>query len=71
MVDSGLKADLLEKLPLISKGVDLGASFVGKLQDMVDRMESAIDNASGAIDAKRALIQQAIFEPSVRAERRF
>ncbi|MEQ1825436.1 MAG: LamG-like jellyroll fold domain-containing protein, partial [Pirellula sp.] len=62
MVDSGLKSDLLEKLPLISNGLDLGSSFVGKLQNMVDQLETTINNATGTIDAKRASIQQTIFD---------
>ncbi len=40
MVESGLKADLLTKLPLIGEGIDLSGSFVGKLNAMVTELES-------------------------------
>gem|GEM_PF-4127407 len=61
MVESGLKSDLLEKLPLIGEGLDVGASFIGKLRNMVDQLEVTINNASGSIDAVQSHVQQTIF----------
>ena len=60
-IESGLKSDLLEQLPLIGEGVDLGQSFVGDLRGVVDQIETVLQTADDAIDSVISRIQQEIF----------
>ncbi len=62
VVESGMKADLLEKLPLIGSGLNLSASFIGKLRTMVDQLETLTNSASGSLDALKGGVQQKIFD---------
>ena len=62
MIESGLKSDLLEKLPLIGNGLDLNNSFLGKLRTMVDRLDGLLSSASGALDALRGQVQNVIYD---------
>ncbi len=61
LIESGLKSDLLEKLPLIGEGLDLGATFIGKLKTMIDQLEDLLDTASGSVNALQSQIQSTIF----------
>ncbi len=61
MIESGMKSDLLEKLPLIGSGVDLTGSFVGKLRTMINQLDSVVSSTNGSIEAVRASVQQSIF----------
>ncbi|MCA9125996.1 MAG: DNRLRE domain-containing protein, partial [Planctomycetales bacterium] len=61
-VEAGLTSDLLEQLPLIGEGVDLGASFVGKLKSMLDSLETEIANANGTLQDASDRIKRAIFD---------
>ena len=50
-IESGLTSDLLSSIPLVGDGIDLGASFVGELQSLVDDFEILINESEDSIDA--------------------
>ncbi|MEZ6133641.1 MAG: Ig-like domain-containing protein [Pirellulaceae bacterium] len=60
-IESGLTSDLLSNLPLIGEGVDLGASFVGELQGLVDQFETLINSTDDSVDKLVGEIQDLIF----------
>ncbi|MEZ6089228.1 MAG: hypothetical protein R3C05_14595 [Pirellulaceae bacterium] len=60
-VESGLKSDLLEQLPLIGDGVDLNNSFIGKLNGMLDELDALFAASDSATDAIKVEVQQRIF----------
>ncbi|WP_372894369.1 LEPR-XLL domain-containing protein, partial [Stieleria sp.] len=61
-VESGLKSDLLENLPLIGEIGDLGGTFIGDLNKMVDDLEVLINDSSSGISALVAEVQQQIWQ---------
>lgn len=61
-IESGLTSDLLSSLPLIGESVDLGSSFIGELNRMVDELERLIQSSEDSVDALVDDIQQLIFD---------
>ncbi len=61
-VESGLKSDLLSKLPLIGDSLDLSGTFVGKLRRMVDQLETVINTGAETLELVKASVQDAIFK---------
>ncbi|MEL6107788.1 MAG: hypothetical protein AAFU85_17320, partial [Planctomycetota bacterium] len=61
LLESGLKSDLLEQMPLIGDGVDLTGSFTGKLRSMFDALDDVINSPDGDIGGLAESIKQTIF----------
>ena len=60
LLETGLKSDLLEQMPLIGDGVDLTGSFTGKLRSMFDALD-VINSPDGDIGGLGESIKQTIF----------
>ncbi|MEM8911271.1 MAG: LamG-like jellyroll fold domain-containing protein [Planctomycetota bacterium] len=61
-IESGLTSKLLSNLPLVGDGVDLGASFVGQLQSMLNEFEQLVQASDDSVDALIGEIQTLLFD---------
>src|SRR5262249_47629111 len=61
-IESGLKSDLLTKLPLIGGGIDLAGSFVGKLKGLLNDLRTVLPEAGDKLAEFQDQIRQKIFD---------
>ncbi|MCC6508377.1 MAG: hypothetical protein IT423_04670, partial [Pirellulaceae bacterium] len=61
VIETSVKDDLLQKMPLVGDNVNLNDTFVGKLKRMIDELESLLNRVTGSVDALKFQIQSSIF----------